>query len=153
MSKKQDSTNNKYIEEIEILKSQLARALADYDNFRKRTDREREQLNGIIKAQLFARLLAPVDMLFETQKHLQDAGLEMTIQEFLRSFKDEGIEVINAEKDSKFDEDLHEVVDTVEDNEKDDGEIVEEVAKGWKIVDGPVIRHAKVKVTKSSQVK
>lgn len=139
---------NKEQEHIKVLQDQLARALADYDNFRKRTERDSEQLRSIIQAQLFSRLLPAVDMLMETQKHLQEAGLAMTIQEFLRSFKEEGIELINVENGVPFDESLHEVVDTVENNELEDGIVVEEVAKGWRIVNGPIIRHAKVKVNK-----
>lgn len=146
MSKKQES--KKELEHIRVLQDQLARALADYDNFRKRTEREKEQLQGILKAQLFARILPAMDMLLETQKHLKDAGLEMTIQEFLRSFKEDGIDLIKAEKGTKFDESLHEAVESVEENEMEDGVIVEEVAKGWRIFEGPIIRHAKVKVNK-----
>jgi len=147
MSKKpvKDKDNN----QIAVLQDQLARALADYDNFRKRTEREREQLQGVIKAQMLARLLPALDMLMETQKHLNDPGLAMSIQEFLRSFKEDGIEIVKAEIGKEFDESLYEAVDTVEDNEKEDGVIAEEVATGWKVVDGPIIRHAKVKVVKN----
>lgn len=144
MSKKQDKDN----QQIAVLQDQLARALADYDNFRKRTEREKEQLQGMLKAQIFARILPAMDMLMETQKHLQDAGLAMTIQEFTRSFKEEGIEIIDAERASKFDETLHEVVETVELDDIEDGMIAEVVATGWRIIEGPVIRHAKVKVNK-----
>ena len=156
MSKQKTQVNKKQKEPAvaeamareEVLQSQLARALADYDNFRKRTEREQEILKDRITAQLFSRILPAVDMLMETQKHLQDSGLAMTIQEFLNTLKAEQIEIIEVKQGEEFDEQLHEVVETVELADMEDGKVTEQVATGWRIANGPVIRHARVKVVK-----
>ncbi len=151
MSKNKKLEINQEKEHIKALQDQLARALADYDNFRKRTEREKFQLTQVIKSQLVATLLPAIDMLIETQKHLSDVGLSMAIQEIGKSLKEEGIVEIETKKGGKFNELLHEAVDTVKDKEKANGEIVEEVFKGWRVVDGPVIRHAKVRVVKNEE--
>lgn len=136
--------------EINILKSQLARALADYDNLRKRTDEEK---NTWIKfaTQKFIQNLFPILDTFEAaQNHLKDSGLAIAIMQFKDAIKSEGLEEIMPKLGEKFDENLHEVVEVVE-NEKKDGLIAEVVLPGWKFMDGNVIRHARVKVYKKAE--
>ncbi|OGM03065.1 nucleotide exchange factor GrpE [Candidatus Woesebacteria bacterium GWA1_41_8] len=129
------------------IRDQLVRALADYDNLRKRVEKEKEQFKYLASLSVIEKLLPVFDMLEEAQKHLQDSGLAITINEFLTVLKEEGIEKIDARKGTKFDEELHEAVEVVSSPGKD-GEIVEEVLTGWKFSEGPVIRPAKVKVIK-----
>lgn len=128
------------------LKNQLARALADYDNLRKRVEREREQVEKIAGAKFALRALSVFDMLEEAQKHLKDSGIALTIEEFEKVLKDEGIEKIEAGPGKKFNEELHEAVEIVKNGK--DNKIAGVVLTGWKFRDGPVIRPAKVKVNK-----
>lgn len=151
MSKTKPTKQKDNNQEVELLQSQLARALADYDNFRKRTEREQEVLKERLTAQLFSKVLPALDMLMEVQKHLQDAGLAMAINEFVRTLKEEQIEIIDAKQGEMFDENLHEAVETVELDDMEDGAVTEQVATGWKVTNGPVIRHARVKVNKRKQ--
>lgn len=151
MSKTKPTKQKDNNQEVELLQSQLARALADYDNFRKRTEREQEVLKERLTAQLFSKVLPALDMLMEVQKHLQDAGLAMAINEFVRTLKEEQIELIDAKQGEMFDENLHEAVETVELDDMEDGAVTEQVATGWKVTNGPVIRHARVKVNKRKQ--
>ena len=132
--------------EFEDLKNQLARALADYDNLRKRVEREREQVEKIAGAKFALKALSIFDMLEEAQKHLKDSGIALTIEEFEKVLKDEGIEKIGAEPGTKFDEELHEAVEVVKTGK--DGKIAGVVLTGWKFRDGPVIRPTKAKVNK-----
>lgn len=148
MSKIKPTKQKDNKQEVELLQSQLARALADYDNFRKRTEREQEVLKERLTAQMFSKVLPALDMLMEVQKHLQDAGLAMAINEFVRTLKEEQIELIDAKQGEMFDENLHEAVETVELDDMEDGAVTEQVATGWKVTNGPVIRHARVKVNK-----
>lgn len=133
------------------LESQLARALADYDNLRKRVEREREEYGAYAKVTLMARLLPVYDMLEGAQSHLKDSGLAITIEEFIKVLKEEGIEKIKAVPGDIFDEKLHEAVEVVDKKGKDSGKvgkIDELILSGWRLIDGPIIRPAKVKVFK-----
>lgn len=132
--------------EFEDLKSQLARALADYDNLRKRVEREREQIEKIAGAKFALKALSVFDMLEDAQKHLKDSGIALTIEEFKKVLKDEGIEKIEVGPGTKFDEELHEAVEVVKTGK--DGKIADVILTGWKFKDGPVIRPTKVKVNK-----
>lgn len=137
------------LREVEILKNQLARALADYDNLQKRVELEREEITKISNFRLALRFLGLHDMLEETQKHLNDSGVAMIVKEFDSAILDSGIEKIAVEKNDKFDENLHEVVEAIPGTEG--GKIAEVVLPGWKYVDGKVIRHAKVKVIRKEK--
>lgn len=128
------------------LENQLARALADYDNLRKRVEREREQVEKIAGAKFALKALSVFDMLEEAQKHLKDSGIALTIEEFEKVLKDEGIERIEAGPGTKFNEELHEAVEVVK--ARKDGKIADVVLTGWKFRDGPVIRPTKVRVNK-----
>lgn len=135
--------------EVENLKQQLARALADYDNLRKRVEREREESKYLSKLVIVSRLLPVFDMIGDAQKHSNDAGLGIALKVLIDTLKDEGIEEIKVSEGEVFNHEFHEAVDTVTDLEKD-GVVAEVLLKGYKFVDGPVIRHAKVKVYKQS---
>ena len=135
--------------EAEVLKNQLARALADYDNLLKRVEREKEGLEKIVGLRLILRLLPILDNLRQAQNHLKDAGLAITIGEFESLLKDEGIEEIKVTKGDEFDHNLHEVTEVVE-NSQEENKIEELVLSGWRFTDGTVIRHAKVKVGKKA---
>lgn len=133
------------------LKEQLARALADYDNLVKRVEREKEELVFRSSLGLILRLLPIVDNLRQAMVHLKDAGLAITLGELENILKEEGIEEIRVKSGDKFDHELCEVTEVVE-NSAHDNKIVEVVLSGWKYVDGPVIRHVKVKVGKAKEI-
>ncbi|OGM05604.1 nucleotide exchange factor GrpE [Candidatus Woesebacteria bacterium GWB1_43_5] len=139
--------------EVEGLRNQLARALADYDNLRKRTEAEKQLWLKFAKQELLIRILPVLDTLEVAQSHLKDKGLELAIVQFQNIFKEEGIEQI-AEK-GRFDEKIHEAVDLVDGGEKDT--VAQVLQKGYKFKDpavggagGEVIRPAKVRVFKGS---
>lgn len=132
------------VNKTDELKNQLARALADYDNLRKRVDREKDALEKIVSAKFIIRILPIFDMLEEAQKHVKDAGIAMVIEEFGKILKEEGIERIEVQKGDRFNENAHEAIEAVSGGRK--GEIAEEVLSGWKFQEGPVIRPARVKV-------
>jgi len=126
------------------LKDQLTRALADYDNLRKRVERERVETEIKANLRLILRLLPIMDALKSAQLHLKDSGLAITIGELENIFKDEGLEEIKVQVGAGFDPELHEGVEAVPG--KDEGKVAEVVLSGWKFIEGPVIRYAKVKI-------
>ena len=133
--------------EVELLKSQLARALADYDNLQKRVLEREAQQRFVIKAQVLGRLLPVFDMLYGAQEHLNDSGLALSIKELEDTLRAEGIEKIEPEVGEQFTEDLHEAVEVVNNSELKDGQVAECVMRGWRFSEGQVVRHAKVKVS------
>jgi len=133
--------------EVDVLKNQLARALADYDNLTKRVEKEREIIDKLASIKIVARLLPVYDALVSAQNHLKDSGLAITIGQFEDILKEEGIEKIPAAVGDKFDHNLHEAVEAVSSPKgAENGTIAEIVLGGWMVSDGPVIRHTKVKV-------
>jgi molecular chaperone GrpE len=132
--------------EISQLKSQLARALADYDNLRKRVEREKETFEKIANLNLVIKLLPVLETLRRAQSHLKDEGLGITIKEFEDSLGQEGIEEIKVSKGDPFNPLLHEAIEVTGEGEK--GKVSEVLAPGWRFSQGPVIRHAQVKVSK-----
>jgi molecular chaperone GrpE len=133
---------------IALLKSQLARALADYDNLQKRTQAQSEQLFTLTSIRFFNQILPAYDMLEHAGAHSEDPGIHMVIAEFKNTFTEHGFEQIVPQKEEEFDPEYHEAIDVVEDESKDNL-VAEVVLSGWKYKDGTVIRHAKVKVYKT----
>jgi len=130
-----------------VLKTQLARALADYDNLRKRVEREKEDFEKYANLKLAIRLLPVLDVLREAQKHIGDPGIAITITQFEDALKGEGIEEIKVNPGDEFNPQLHEVIEVVDEG-KGKGKVKEVTLTGWRFTSGPVIRHARVKVTK-----
>jgi len=131
-------------EEAELLKSQLVRTLADYDNLVKRIERERAEFGKFASVSVIIKLLPVLDNLESAQIHLKDQGLAISIMEFQKVLAEEGLTQIKPKAGDGFDENLMEVIETVPGEEK--GKIAELVLVGWKFVEGQVVRHAKVKV-------
>ena len=130
--------------EVLILKNQLARALADYQNLVKRVEKEKEQFEKFSNLKLILRLLPVLDILKQAQLHTKDAGVAITIKEFEDALKTEGIEELQIKPGDIFNPELHEVVEVVAG--KDNNNISEVVLSGYRFTNGPVIRHARVKV-------
>ena len=128
------------------LKNQLARALADYDNLRKRTEADMQQLQRTAGLKIILKLLPTLDILESARKHLGDHGLAVAIGEFKNVLKEESIEEIIPKPGEKFNEEFHEAIETVSGGKT--GNIAEVVLLGWRFAGGVVIRHAKVKVYK-----
>jgi molecular chaperone GrpE len=135
--------------ELESVKGMLARALADYDNLSKRVDRERQDLGKLASISIIVRLLPVLDNLENAQAHLQDAGLAISIGEFKRVLNEEGLNEIRPNIGDKFDENMMEAIEITKG--ESDNEVSELVLAGWKFTDGTVVRHAKVKVSKSEK--
>lgn len=146
MVKKKNKTKSK--NEVLDLKNQLARALADYDNLQKRTEKERVLFKTFAKVEVMDKILPVLDMLEEAQHHLKDKGLAIALNSFQNVLKTEGLQRINSDAGEMFDEDLHDAVDIVEKKGKN-GEIVEEVLSGYKI-DDVLVRPAKVRVIRNN---
>lgn len=131
-------------EEVIDLKNQLARALADYDNLRKRVEKEKEFVTQLTSYHLTLKLLPFLDMLRKAQEHLKDSGLSIVILEFEKILTGENLEEYVSKKGDIFDENVHEAVQVGSGGVK--GTISESLLSGWRYKDGGVLRVEKVKV-------
>lgn len=134
----------KYKNKTQGLEEQLARALADYQNLIKRVEREKEEVLAKASKSLVEELLPVLDVLQTAQKHLKDNGLEMAIIQFRQVLERAGVERIGAEPGDRFDENIHEAVDTESGGQK--GTIARVATEGYRWRDGSLLRPVKVVV-------
>ena len=125
------------------------RLMAEYDNFRKRSQKEKESLYGDIKANTVKEFLPVYDNLeralaAETADEAYRKGVEMIMTQFSKTLEKLGVTEIKS-LGEKFDPNLHNAVMHVDDEEKGENEIVEVFQKGFMLGD-KVIRFAMVKV-------
>ena len=125
------------------------RVAAEFDNFRKRTVKEKEASYGNGKADAVAKMLPIYDNLEralnqETSDAAYKKGVEMTMNELLKIFGSLGVEVFGNVGD-QFDPNLHNAVMHVDDEGVEENTIVEVFQTGFKTGD-KVIRFAMVKV-------
>ncbi|OGM13834.1 nucleotide exchange factor GrpE [Candidatus Woesebacteria bacterium RIFCSPLOWO2_01_FULL_39_23] len=142
--KEQKAQKNAMQEEVLILRNQLVRTLADYDNLRKRVGIEREGWIKFSTERFIAKIVPVLDALESAQVHLKDSGLAIVISEFRKVLDEEGIAEIKPQSGDQFSHDEHEAVESLKGGERD--HIAELVLTGWRYKEGKVIRHAKVKV-------
>ena len=137
---------------IEELQNRLLRLQADFENFRRRTNIEKEQLSTFITANVVGKFLKVLDNFERAEASVEkgdnvDAvvdGMKKIRRQFEDAFKDLKVEEIEAQN-AKFDPNIHEAVMRGHNPELDD-EIVDMVfEKGYKLGD-KVIRHSKVRV-------
>ena len=147
------SKEEEKIEELEkeqaALNDRYLRLCAEYDNFRKRSQKEKDALYGDVKANAVSAFLPVYDNLERalkqgTEDEAYRKGVEMIMTQFCTTLEKLGVTPIECQGE-KFDPALHNAVMHVEDEAKGENEIVEVFQKGFKLGD-KVIRFAMVKV-------
>ncbi|MDR1753898.1 MAG: nucleotide exchange factor GrpE [Eubacterium sp.] len=135
--------------EIEKLNDRLLRQAAEYDNYRKRTAKERVELESEITGKIISKLLSVLDNLdraisFECSDGAFKKGVELINESFLSTLAELGVEEIRALGED-FDPNLHQAVGQVENPDFESGQVAEVFQKGYKIGE-KVIRFAMVSV-------
>lgn len=141
--------------EAELLQDQLKesndkylRMLAEYDNYRRRNQKERENIYADVRADTVKKFLPVYDNLLRAATYEQDAeakqGAEAILTQFKTVLSGLGITEIDA-LGKKFDPTLHEALLHIDDEKYGEGEIVLELEKGFKMGE-KVIRFSKVQV-------
>ena len=145
-----EAIREKYEAELAEKENRYLRLQADFENFRRRTRQEKEELGNLVTQNLLKDLLPFLDN-FERALAAENsdaeslrAGVEMMYKQLVEALKKEGLEYIET-KDKPFDPNFHQAVMRVEDAEKEDGTIVAELQKGY-MVKGRVIRPSMVQV-------
>lgn len=136
-------------DELAALNDKYLRLCAEYDNFRKRSQKEKDSLYADIKAETLKKFLPVYDNLVRaldqsTQDEAYRKGVEMIMTQFNATMEKLGVTEIES-LGQKFDPALHNAVMHVDDEEKGENEIVEVFQKGFMLGD-KVIRFAMVKV-------
>ncbi len=155
MIKVKESEHAKAIEEAAKYKDQYVRLYAEFENARKRMDREKQEFVKFANEGLITEFLGILDNLERSveaaKAQHQDytaflKGIEMVMAHVHEMLKSNGVTPIEAQG-KMFDPHCHEVLMQEETDEVDDGMIIEEFQKGYSLGE-KVVRTAKVKVAK-----
>lgn len=135
--------------ELNLKSDQLMRTAAEFDNFKKRTEREKASVAEFAKAGLIKQLLPIIDNIDRASAADRESadyikGIEMIVKQFESVISNLNIEEIAQAGDS-FDPNYHEAVMHIEDESVGENTVVEVLQKGYKI-GSTVIRAAMVKV-------
>lgn len=138
--------------QIEDLQDRLKRQMAEFDNFRKRTEKEKSSMYEIGARDIIEKILPVLDNFERGLASVPDdlkggsfaEGVEMIYKQFVKTLEDAGVEAIEA-LGQQFDPNLHNAVMHVDDDSFGENEISQELQKGYKYR-GTVVRHSMVQV-------
>lgn len=141
--------DNKLEQQVEDLTDRLKRSMAEFDNFRKRTEKEKSSMYIIGAKEIIEKILPVVD---NFERGLAQApendpfaeGMEKIYKQLTSTLEGLGVEPIEA-VGKEFNPDVHNAVMHVEDESVEDNMVVEELQKGY-TYKGFVVRHSMVKV-------
>ncbi|MDW8799820.1 nucleotide exchange factor GrpE [Clostridium sp. A1-XYC3] len=147
-NKKLSDENTKIKGEVEALKDRLSRMTAEYDNFRKRTAKEKEGIYTDACEDVLKGILPVLDNLeraISVEGSIEDLkkGIEMTIKQFNNAL--EGLNVEEISTEGEFDPHVHNAVMHIDDEQYGKNQVVEVFQKGYKRGD-KVLRYSVVKV-------
>lgn len=139
-------------EKIEELTDRLTRQMAEFDNFRKRTEKEKSQMYEIGAKDVIDKILPVVDNFERGLNTAQEGekddpfiqGMEMVYKQFMTALEGIGVKPIEA-AGKEFDPEFHNAVMHVDDAELGENVVVEELQKGYTYRDS-VVRYSMVKV-------
>ncbi len=138
--------------QIEELQDRLIRQMAEFDNFRKRTEKEKSAMYEVGTRDMVEKILPVLDNfergLAAVPEDVKGSpfaeGVEMIYKQFVKTLEDAGVEAIEA-VGKKFDPNLHNAVMHIDDEAYGENEITQELQKGYQYR-GSVVRHSMVQV-------
>jgi molecular chaperone GrpE len=138
-------------EQLNELRESYLRKLAEFDNFRKRTEREREEFNRTAGEGIVRELIPVLDNFERAVQHASDTdpeafrlGVEMIAKQLFDMLQRQGLESIDPEGEP-FEPEFHEAIQRVEDSEHTPGTVAWVLAKGY-LFGGKLLRPAMVGV-------
>ena len=133
-------------------KDRYARAMADFDNFRKRTARDREDLVKFAAADVLKDILPTVDNLARALDEAKDkaddpfvAGVKLVYDGLIKALADHGATPLDAVGEP-FDANFHEALAQLPSDDVEEGNVMNEVKRGW-MLNGKLLRAAQVVVS------
>lgn len=150
MIRKLKDENKKLSNELDVLKDRLLRLTAEYDNYRKRTAKEKEGIYTDACTDVLKEVLPVADNLeraLAVDGNVEDIkkGVEMTIKGFLNALEKLGVEEIDTT--NGFDPNVHQAISVVEDANLNTNDVAQVYQKGYKKGE-KVIRYSMVTVAK-----
>lgn len=139
-------------EKIEDLTDKLTRQMAEFDNYRKRTEKEKSAMYEIGAKDIIEKILPVIDNFERGFQSVEEGkkedpfvnGMDKVYKQLMKTLEDAGVKQIEA-LGKEFNPDFHNAVMHVEDEEAGENIIVEEFQKGYTYRDS-VVRHSMVKV-------
>ena len=149
MAKPKHTSKSKKSTEVQDLKELAQRTQANFENYRKQTEKRIEEIRDMASRNILSELLPIVDNFELALKNTGNVeefqqGVELIYSQLTKLLQDNNLEQIATENET-FDPHLHEALMKVP-SDKPEGTIVEEFQKGF-ILNGKVIRRAKVKIS------
>lgn len=149
---KKKEKKDKKDEKIEELNDRLIRSMAEFDNFRKRTEKEKAQMFEIGAKDIVEKILPVIDNFERGLATVPEAekesafvqGIELVYKQLLKALEDAGVKPIEA-VGKEFDPNFHNAVMHAEDENLGENIVAEEFQKGYMYRDS-VVRHSMVKV-------
>ncbi len=140
---------DKKTEQIEELTDRLQRSMAEFDNYRKRTEKEKAGMYVVGAKEVIEKILPVVDSFERGLASAQEGdafaeGMQMVYKQLMTALSEMGVEPIETVGQT-FDPNLHNAVMHVEDPEAGENVVVEELQKGYRYKDF-VVRYSMVKV-------
>ena len=137
-------------QEIQQYKDKLQRIHADFENFKKRSIKEKQEFVKFANEGLILKVLEAYEDLeraleVKEDKNLRE-GVELIYKKLTKILEDEGVEPIET-KNQKFDPYKHEALMTEDNDDYENNEIIQDLQKGYTL-NSKVIRYSKVKVCK-----
>ncbi len=150
--KKKEKKKDKKDEQIEDLTDRLKRQMAEFENFRKRTEKEKSQMYALGAKSIVEKILPVIDNFERGLAAVPDDGkddpfvdgMNKIYKQMMTVLEEVGVKPIEAEG-KEFDPDFHNAVMHIEDETVGENIIVEELQKGYMYHDS-VVRHSMVKV-------
>ena len=138
---------DKLKEEFAELDDRYKRMFAEFENYKKRSQKEKEGIYGMITGDVVASMLPVMDNLQKAAEAKSEdvgyqEGVKLVYRQFAEALKGLGLEEIET-VGKRFDPEFHEAVSHIEDSTKGEQEIVQEYRKGYKI-GNKVVRHSMV---------
>lgn len=152
--RRKDKEKDALKDEVAKLKDQVVRQMAEFDNYRKRTDKEKESMFSMGEKSVIEKILPIVDnferalaTVPEEEKEEPFAkGVDMIYQQLVKQLTDLGVKPIEAEG-KEFDPNFHNAVMQVDSDTLESGMVAKDLQKGYTFHD-QVIRHSMVSVVK-----
>lgn len=150
--KKKDKALVKLEEKLAELEDKRVRQLAEFENFRKRSEKEKSQMFEIGAKSVVEKMLPVIDNFERGLASVPEAelnssfiqGFELVYKQIMTTFDELGVKPIEA-VGKEFDPNLHNAVMMVDDDSLESGTVAEEMQKGYMYKDS-VVRHSMVKV-------
>ena len=143
--KKEKECNGSKEKELEEITSLLKTVQADFENYQKRTEKEKKDFVDYSCQEILKDILPILDSFELALKNTKNKDIEAIYKQLNDLLKSKGLERIKA-LDCKFDPYLHEAL-MQEESDKESGTVIEELQSGYKLKE-IILRHTKVKIAK-----